>query len=254
MNHLKAAILFSLTLHLFCGWMLLQNMQDVTSLQFKQTHEPIWVTTITPLTVPHLPSPAKYTPAQKKMHSRRPMQIVESVPVFPPKTTLVNEHANPQEEANNKKAITAFSSLPYPLISSGENEKMVFRTIGSPVNAKGQSSLPSGNTEAASVPMEGSGNGLSVTGPSISAGYLSNPTPQYPAIARRQKLQGTTILRVLVNPEGRPESVTLNKSSGIRILDETALDAVKQWLFVPARCGAKAVSAWVDIPIRFRLN
>jgi len=93
-----------------------------------------------------------------------------------------------------------------------------------------------------------------LVGPSYDAAYLSNPVPKYPAAARRLKLQGTATVRVLVSAEGRPRSVTLSKSSGTKILDEAALEAVQQWSFVPARRGSKPVAAEVDVPVRFRLN
>lgn len=105
----------------------------------------------------------------------------------------------------------------------------------------------------------GSGIGPGIEGavgspPVFDAAYLSNPTPIYPPEARKLRLQGTVVVRVLVTPEGKPEVVQLEKSSGVASLDGSALNAVKKWLFVPARSGDKAVSAWVDVPIRFRLN
>jgi protein TonB len=96
--------------------------------------------------------------------------------------------------------------------------------------------------------------GPPVVGPSFDAAYLNNPAPRYPAIARKMRLQGVAIIRVMVTTEGRPNSVRLEKSSGARMLDEAALEAVQHWSFVPARRGDKAVPAEVDVPVRFRLN
>jgi protein TonB len=98
------------------------------------------------------------------------------------------------------------------------------------------------------------GEGLTVIAPIYDADYLSNPVPPYPPAAKRLKLQGTVIVRVFVTPSGKPETVNLQKSSGASILDDAAVDAVKHWLFVPARSGDKPISAWVDVPILFRLH
>ena len=68
------------------------------------------------------------------------------------------------------------------------------------------------------------------------------------------KLQGTTIVRVLVSPEGHPQRVAVETSSGVELLDEAALEAVRQWSFVPARQGQKAIAAEVNVPMRFRLS
>lgn len=93
-----------------------------------------------------------------------------------------------------------------------------------------------------------------VTPPVYNAAYLSNPPPDYPAVARRRGLEGVVLLSVLVNEAGLPKEIRLAKSSGTPILDDAALGAVKGWKFVPARQGEQAVSAWVEVPIRFRLE
>ena len=65
--------------------------------------------------------------------------------------------------------------------------------------------------------------------------------------------QGRVILRVLVSSDGVPEKVELRTSSGSARLDESALDTVKRWKFVPARQGDQPVAAWVLVPISFSL-
>jgi len=94
----------------------------------------------------------------------------------------------------------------------------------------------------------------SIVGPAFNAEYLHNPKPSYPLLARRLKLEGTVIVRVLVNPEGKAEIVRLGTSAGSNVLDQAALNAVHEWSFVPAQQGGQPVSAWVDVPIRFRLT
>jgi protein TonB len=94
----------------------------------------------------------------------------------------------------------------------------------------------------------------SVIGPVFNADYLHNPKPPYPLIARRLKLEGTVIVRVLVSPAGKAEIVRMGVSSGASVLDQAALNAVQGWSFVPAQQGGQPVSAWVDVPIRFRLT
>jgi periplasmic protein TonB len=94
----------------------------------------------------------------------------------------------------------------------------------------------------------------SIAGPAFNADYLHNPKPSYPLIARRLKLEGTVIVRVLVSPEGKAEIVRLGTSAGSNVLDQAALNAVQGWSFVPAQQGGQPVSAWVDVPIRFHLT
>lgn len=95
---------------------------------------------------------------------------------------------------------------------------------------------------------------VAVTPPSFNAAYLENPAPAYPAIARRNGEQGRVLLRVLVSAAGIAETVEVRTTSGSQRLDNAALETVRQWRFVPARQGDRAVAAWVLVPISFTLS
>jgi protein TonB len=90
--------------------------------------------------------------------------------------------------------------------------------------------------------------------PRFDAAYLQNTPPAYPALARRSGEQGRVLLRVVVRPDGTPETVELRQSSGSQRLDHAALDAVRRWRFVPARQGNTPVTAAVIVPIVFSLE
>jgi len=86
------------------------------------------------------------------------------------------------------------------------------------------------------------------------ADYLSNPKPAYPMASRRLGEAGVVQLRVHVGPEGQALKVELKRSSGFPRLDQSALDTVTRWHFVPARRGATPVASWVVVPIVFSLT
>jgi protein TonB len=86
------------------------------------------------------------------------------------------------------------------------------------------------------------------------AAYLNNPKPEYPMTARQQQWQGTVLLRVYVDADGKALQVNVQRSSGHGVLDESALDAVKRWRFVPAKRGDMAEASWVTVPIVFELD
>lgn len=88
----------------------------------------------------------------------------------------------------------------------------------------------------------------------IPADYLQNPPPVYPRSALRKRQQGTVMLEVQVNAQGLPQSVRVQKTCGHRLLDEAALEAVRQWRFVPARRGNEQIAASVVVPVEFRIN
>ncbi|NQU11143.1 energy transducer TonB [bacterium] len=83
--------------------------------------------------------------------------------------------------------------------------------------------------------------------------YLDNPAPVYPPLARRRGWEGVTVLRVEVLADGTPRGIGVVRSSGHRVLDNTALAAVRRWRFQPARRGAQPVISQLEIPIRFQL-
>ena len=86
------------------------------------------------------------------------------------------------------------------------------------------------------------------------ANYLQNPRPAYPKLASRQGWEGTVLLRVHVLPSGRPDTLTVQKTSGHDVLDSAATDAVRGWTFSPATQDGKPIAGWVNVPIVFRFQ
>jgi protein TonB len=78
--------------------------------------------------------------------------------------------------------------------------------------------------------------------------------PEYPARARHMGVEGTTVLRALVGEAGDTIELIVWQGSGMRLLDEAALAAARQWRFEPARRGDRLLTAWVEVPVRFILR
>lgn len=90
--------------------------------------------------------------------------------------------------------------------------------------------------------------------PSSDADYLHNPPPAYPRMSRRLGEQGTVVLRVFINTEGRAEQAEVRTSSGFGRLDEAALETVRRWRYVPGQRAGVAEAMWFNVPIRFVLD
>lgn len=85
--------------------------------------------------------------------------------------------------------------------------------------------------------------------------YAQAPAPAYPRDALRDGVEGTVLLKVLVDVDGRPLDVQVERSSGNRSLDRAARDQVLQrWRFRPAMQDGRAVQAIGLVPVDFRLN
>jgi protein TonB len=85
--------------------------------------------------------------------------------------------------------------------------------------------------------------------------YAKAPAPPYPRDALRAGLQGTVLLQVLVDVDGRPLRVEVQKGSGHRELDDAARRFVlKHWTFRPATQDGRPVQAIGIVPIAYDLG
>ncbi|WP_250624924.1 energy transducer TonB [Pinirhizobacter soli] len=85
--------------------------------------------------------------------------------------------------------------------------------------------------------------------------YMQAPAPMYPSAARRMHMQGTVVLRVLVDIDGKPLQVLVESSSGHAELDRAAQNQVlSKWRFQPATAQGRPTQAWARIPVTFNLQ
>ena len=80
-----------------------------------------------------------------------------------------------------------------------------------------------------------------------------NVKPLYPPLARRRGWQGKVLLEVMVDKDGTVGFLEIHTGSGHRLLDKTAVDAVRKWHFMVAQKDGLAVPSRVLVPIHFSL-
>jgi protein TonB len=91
------------------------------------------------------------------------------------------------------------------------------------------------------------------TGP-VRLGLVANPAttnrvdPIYPDAARAAGVSGTVRVQVEVGADGTVQDVQL--VSSIPLLDQAALDAVRQWTFRPTLLNGKPTGAVMELDIR----
>jgi TonB family protein len=96
-------------------------------------------------------------------------------------------------------------------------------------------------------------SGVTEVGPGISPPQvIFQPDPDYPIAARKRKQQGTCVLALVVDENGRPRDVHVIRSVN-KLLDQNAIDAVTQWKFKPALREGKAVAVRTSVEVGFRL-
>jgi len=75
--------------------------------------------------------------------------------------------------------------------------------------------------------------------------------PTYPAIARTSRVQGIVIIEAIIDSRGNVESARVLRS--IALLDQAALDAVRQWKFTPTLLNGVAVPIIMTVTVNFTL-
>lgn len=90
--------------------------------------------------------------------------------------------------------------------------------------------------------------------PSSSADYLNNPRPPYPALSKRMGEQGKVVVRVFIETNGTASRAEVRTSSGYERLDQTAIQTVQRWRYVPGKRNGVAEAMWFNIPINFVLE
>jgi TonB family protein len=75
----------------------------------------------------------------------------------------------------------------------------------------------------------------------------------YPDMAKRNSIEGTVRVRVLVGKDGRPSKVQVLEGVN-KLLDNEAMRAVQAATYTPAKQNGVPVSAWLTIPVVFKLK
>lgn len=211
-------------------------------------------------TVPQQPTTQKETPIKKEMPKKKikPKRNLKRLTKKKKKATPAKEVARlkpldtpkpvsePQKPA--KKAVTPSQEKP-PSTKIESNPR-----IRQPkTSGKESPSESTHSNESATLATKGDPSALSGL---IMARplYRKNPPPKYPLRARKKGYEGNVIIEVLVDKRGNVMDLKVFKSSGYEILDQSAMTAVKKWLFEPGTRDGKAAKMWVRVPIRFQLN
>jgi protein TonB len=81
-----------------------------------------------------------------------------------------------------------------------------------------------------------------------------NQPPEYPLESRRRGEQGTVVIRLRIDADGKVVAADVASSSGHTRLDRAALSALTRWIYRPAERGGIRVAGQVDQQVVFRLD
>ena len=76
--------------------------------------------------------------------------------------------------------------------------------------------------------------------------------PVYPPIAQSARVQGIVIIEATIGPDGIVKDAKVLRS--IPLLDSSALDAVRQWVFTPTLLNGVPVPVIMTVTVQFTLQ
>jgi protein TonB len=76
--------------------------------------------------------------------------------------------------------------------------------------------------------------------------------PLYPDVAEKARVQGVVIVETLIGPDGKVQDARILRS--IPLLDQAALDAVRQWVFTPTLLNGVPVPVVMTVTVNFTLQ
>jgi protein TonB len=223
-NHLSGSVPMSIALHLAAVLLFL----------------------IIPLTANMiLPNPASRLP-----------DYMHAVPLPPPPPAVrVRPAAAPAPHPATSPDLAAPTAAP-PSIQPENDPPGAVPDMGIPSPGGGPGGvglLPSGSAIVVQPPDPPRPSGpVRVADLPVSPRRIGDTRPVYPEIARSAHVEGTVILEAVLDTAGRVTQLRVIKS--VPMLDQAALDAVRQWRYTPSLYGGHAVSVLMTITVRFTLQ
>ena len=215
---------------------------------------------------PYLPLPASKTKAgggggggdrDKLQAPKGALPKLSKDQIVPPAIVVRNE--NPKLVVDPSVVVPPNIKLP----TEGQLGDPLSKVMGPPSNGTGAGggigSGYGGGVGSGTGPGVGPGHGGGYGGGAYRVGggvsapkALYAPDPEYSEEARKAKYQGTVVLWLVVDANGRPQQIRVQRALGMG-LDEKAIEAVKQWKFDPARKNGQAVPVMINVEVNFRL-
>jgi periplasmic protein TonB len=93
---------------------------------------------------------------------------------------------------------------------------------------------------------------VDVTGETPAPHPLNKVVPMYPAAAKLQGVQGTVIVNGVISKEGHFKK--LQVLAGPPMLQQPAIDAVRQWAYTPYLLDGQPVEVETDVNVVFVLG
>jgi TonB family protein len=167
-------------------------------------------------------------------------------------STAANERTLLERAAQNPQEIVALLDLARLYVEQSrfdEADQMLRRASLALQRARGLTGQERSRPAATFQP---SGEPVRVGGDILEPRKIRDVRPVYPDIARAANVQGIVIVEVTIDEFGTVGDARVLRS--VPLLDEAALDAVRQWAFQPTLLNGVPTPVVMTVTVNFSLN
>ncbi len=154
-----------------------------------------------------------------------------------------------QDQIAKEYKILEPEEVPLPSLPAPDPLSIVPDDVPIPLTTLAPSSLP--NPVGAPV---ADGNAAFIPLAQEMPEILHKVDPVYPELTREAGAEGTVVVELVIGITGRVESARVIHSDTIEALQQSALVAVRQWVFRPAMQGSHPTAVRLAIPFTFALR
>jgi len=190
------------------------------------------------LTMLYLQAPAAATGNAVKFQLPKPTTTYRSTSIATPTPVHVSQEAPPPPVGVSAGVVGGVPGGAVGGVPGGVLSEVLSSTHSAPAPAKIPAAMPVKRIRVASRVVE--------------ANLIHDVTPQYPAEAGRARIEGTVVLMAVIGTDGTVKDVRIE--SGLPILAQAAIDAVKQWRYKPYSVDGEPVEVDSRITINFTLS
>jgi protein TonB len=186
------------------------------------------------------------------------LTVLPPSPPPPPPKRSAGSHARRIKPVHVKSAFDA-GRFVAPLLIPDEITDIPFSDIGIEGGTEGgvEGGVPGSTLEGIVGPILGNMIGV-LEAPVRAIGEIRTPKlikrvePVYPEIARQARVEGIVILEAATDMYGRVQTVKVLRS--IPLLDQAAMDAVRQWIYEPMIINGRPRGVIFTVTVRFKLE
>lgn len=212
--------------------------------------------------------PVEPSPVEPSEEPHQPVEAMEPLPVPPPMETAASPHNQTAEgeliASASRQTVAAFPSSVSPetpaASSTTAESSTIDRAVPEPTPLKEATPSPS-----ATVPTEQvtavEGAVPSASDKKVDYGWLTDTLwsqveklKRYPTLARINRLEGRVVLRVVISADGHLEELAIAQSSGHAVLDQAALETLREASPLTLKYPLAKPQIVVQVPINYRLD